>query len=241
MIKMTEYEGEILGITLPDKVELVISEAEAAVKGDTTSGALKRAKLETGLEIMVPLFVEEGTKVLVSTIDVKLTLDEPNSISEVDETIIYKAIEQKAKNRLKENLEIPGFRKGKAPANEIEKYMTPSKIFNEGFRIMVGTAFEFAQDQNPKVEPMSSPDPKPVKVSEKELVIEFSFDLRPEIKLGKYKGITTIAKQTLEVTKEEIDSVLTTYQNSICNGKAKPETGKIESGDIVTFDFKGFV
>ncbi|ATZ18799.1 elongation factor P [Williamsoniiplasma somnilux] len=71
MIKMTEYDGEILGINLPDKVELKIVEAEAAVKGDTTSGAQKKAKVETGWEIQVPLFVTEGTVVLISTIDGK--------------------------------------------------------------------------------------------------------------------------------------------------------------------------
>ncbi|AJM71787.1 elongation factor P [Mycoplasma yeatsii] len=71
MIKMTEFEGEVLGINLPDKVELTVVEAEAAVKGDTTSGAQKKAVLETGLEIMVPLFVNEQTKVIISTNDGK--------------------------------------------------------------------------------------------------------------------------------------------------------------------------
>lgn len=71
MIKMTEFEGEVLGINLPDKVELTVVEAEAAVKGDTTSGAQKKAVLETGLEIMVPLFVNEETKVIISTNDGK--------------------------------------------------------------------------------------------------------------------------------------------------------------------------
>lgn len=71
MIKMTEYDGEILGINLPDKVELVVKEAEAAVKGDTTSGAQKKAILETGWEIQVPLFVNEGTKIIVNTSDGK--------------------------------------------------------------------------------------------------------------------------------------------------------------------------
>ncbi|AUF83628.1 elongation factor P [Mesoplasma syrphidae] len=71
MIKMAEYDGEILGIALPDKVELTVTSAEAAVKGDTTSGAQKKAVVETGLEIQVPLFVNEGTKVLISTIDGK--------------------------------------------------------------------------------------------------------------------------------------------------------------------------
>ncbi|PPE05210.1 elongation factor P [Williamsoniiplasma lucivorax] len=71
MIKMTEYDGEILGIALPDKVELKIIEAEAAVKGDTTSGAQKKATVETGWEIQVPLFVNEGTVVIISTGDGK--------------------------------------------------------------------------------------------------------------------------------------------------------------------------
>lgn len=71
MLKMTEYDGEILGVSLPDKVELMVVEAEGAVKGDTTSGAQKKAKLETGYEIQVPLFVNEGTKVIINTNDGK--------------------------------------------------------------------------------------------------------------------------------------------------------------------------
>ncbi|ACU78843.1 elongation factor P [Mycoplasma mycoides] len=71
MINMTEFENEVLGIDLPVKVELTVVEAEAAVKGDTTSGAQKKAILETGLEIMVPLFVNQGTKIIVSSADGK--------------------------------------------------------------------------------------------------------------------------------------------------------------------------
>lgn len=71
MVKMTEFDGEILGISLPDKVELEITECEAAVKGDTTSGAQKKAWTNTGYEITVPLFIKQGEKVLVSTVDGK--------------------------------------------------------------------------------------------------------------------------------------------------------------------------
>jgi len=70
-IKLTKYEEEILGVDLPDKVEMIVTEAEPAVKGDTTSSALKKGKTNTGLEIMLPLFVDEGTKILVSTNDGK--------------------------------------------------------------------------------------------------------------------------------------------------------------------------
>ncbi|ARU91956.1 elongation factor P [Spiroplasma clarkii] len=71
MVKVTEYDSEILGISIPEKMELAIREAEPAVKGDTTSGAQKRAILETGLEIMVPLFIKEGDKVIINTNDGK--------------------------------------------------------------------------------------------------------------------------------------------------------------------------
>jgi elongation factor P len=70
-VNITTYEGEILGIILPDKVALKILETEPAVKGDTANNAQKLAKLETGLEVKVPLFIEEGELVLVSTSDGK--------------------------------------------------------------------------------------------------------------------------------------------------------------------------
>ena len=65
------YENEVLGVILPDKVDLLLVECEAAVKGNTATAALKNAVTETGLQIKVPLFIEQGEKVTVSTIDGK--------------------------------------------------------------------------------------------------------------------------------------------------------------------------
>ncbi len=70
-VYITTYEGEVLGMDLPDKVELKITHTEAAVKGNTTNNALKDAECETGLMIRVPLFIDEGEMVLVSTADGK--------------------------------------------------------------------------------------------------------------------------------------------------------------------------
>ena len=68
---ITFYEGEVLGIILPDKIEYKITKTEPAVKGNTTNNATKDATIETGLNIRVPLFIEEGESVLVSTNDGK--------------------------------------------------------------------------------------------------------------------------------------------------------------------------
>ena len=70
-ISIDFYEGEIIGITLPEKVEYKIIETTEAVKGNTTNNAQKDATIETGKVIKVPLFISEGENVLVSTRDGK--------------------------------------------------------------------------------------------------------------------------------------------------------------------------
>ena len=65
------YEGEMLGIELPEKVDYVITKTEPAVKGNTATNATKDAIVETGMLVKVPLFIEEGEEIIVSTKDGK--------------------------------------------------------------------------------------------------------------------------------------------------------------------------
>ena len=65
------FEGEMLGMNLPDKIALKVVHTEPAVKGNTTSSAMKDATLETGKVIKVPLFIEEGEELLISSKDGK--------------------------------------------------------------------------------------------------------------------------------------------------------------------------
>jgi elongation factor P len=61
------FDDDIIGIKLPIKVELKVTEAPPAVKGNTAQGAMKVAKLETGAEVSVPLFINEGDSIRVNT------------------------------------------------------------------------------------------------------------------------------------------------------------------------------
>ncbi len=70
-VNITSYEGEIIGVSLPDKVTLQITECEPAVKGDTATNAMKNATLETGLQVKVPLFIAEGENIVINTSDGK--------------------------------------------------------------------------------------------------------------------------------------------------------------------------
>lgn len=63
------YGSETLGVDLPNTVELVVEETEPGIKGDTASGGSKPAKMETGLYVNVPFFVNAGDKLIINTTD----------------------------------------------------------------------------------------------------------------------------------------------------------------------------
>lgn len=66
-VKLTFYQGEPLDIELPTSVDLRVTYAEVAVRGDTATGVTKKVTTETGLEVMVPSFVQEGDIIRVDT------------------------------------------------------------------------------------------------------------------------------------------------------------------------------
>ena len=66
-VEIEKMGDEILGIILPDKVTLLVTKCDPAVRGDTKTNALKDAYVETGLLVKVPMFIEEGEKIIIST------------------------------------------------------------------------------------------------------------------------------------------------------------------------------
>ena len=71
VVEIVSYEGEVIGINLPEKVSYKVIETEQAVKGNTTSGAMKDATVETGYTVKVPLFISEGEEIIITTSDGK--------------------------------------------------------------------------------------------------------------------------------------------------------------------------
>ncbi len=68
IIQLHKFNGNPIGLQMPTHVELIVAETEPGVRGDSSSGSVtKPAKLETGIEIRVPLFIKQGEKVKVST------------------------------------------------------------------------------------------------------------------------------------------------------------------------------
>ncbi|WP_274651766.1 elongation factor P [Paenibacillus humicola] len=66
-VNISSYQGEIIGITMPNSVELKVTATEPGIKGNTATGATKNATVETGLNVQVPLFINEGDMLLIDT------------------------------------------------------------------------------------------------------------------------------------------------------------------------------
>jgi elongation factor P len=69
-VKVESYEGRPISVKLPQQVTQTVVEADPVVKGQTAASSYKPAKLENGLRVMVPPFIEAGTKIVVSTDEV---------------------------------------------------------------------------------------------------------------------------------------------------------------------------
>ena len=67
LVDLTEFEGEALGVELPVTVDMLVVEAEMAVRGDTATGVTKAVKTATGLQVQVPAFVSSGDTIRVDT------------------------------------------------------------------------------------------------------------------------------------------------------------------------------
>ncbi|UHA72863.1 elongation factor P [Paenibacillus sp. 481] len=67
VVNIVSYQGEILGINLPNNVELKVVETEPGIKGNTATGATKTAVMETGLNVQVPLFINQDDVLLIDT------------------------------------------------------------------------------------------------------------------------------------------------------------------------------
>ena len=68
-VQVIQFEGEVLGVELPNTVELEVTETDPGIKGDTASGGSKPATVETGLTVQVPFFVNEGDVLVINTTD----------------------------------------------------------------------------------------------------------------------------------------------------------------------------
>ena len=134
---------------------------------------------------------------------------------------------------------IKGFRKGKAPMALVEKTYGPEIFYEDTFNEIVPEIFEKEVEEN-KLEVVSKPQIDIVQMGKgKELIFTAVVQVKPEVKLGKYKGIS-LKKVEYKVTDEDINNEL----NNMANKNSRLvsiENEPVAEKDIAVIDFEGFV
>lgn len=134
---------------------------------------------------------------------------------------------------------VPGFRKGKMPRGMFEKRFGIESLYQDALDILLPEAYESAIEET-GIEPVDRPNIDIEQMEKgKELVFKATVTVKPEVKLGEYKGLE-VEEISTEVTEEDIENELKEMQNRQAELVVK-EDGKAENDDTVVIDFEGFV
>ncbi|UQD52924.1 trigger factor [Bacillus methanolicus] len=134
---------------------------------------------------------------------------------------------------------VPGFRKGKMPRSLFEKRFGVESLYQEAIDYLLPDAYVNAIEET-GIEPVGRPEIDVEQIEKgKSLIFKATVTVKPEVKLGEYKGIEVEAFDTT-VTDEDVDNEIKAIQERHAEIVMKEE-GTAENGDIVVIDFEGFV
>lgn len=158
---------------------------------------------------------------------------------EVEAEAVAKGFKQ-AVSRISNRVNVPGFRKGKAPRKTLEMRFGKAIVAAEAQDIVINKAMNEALAEN-KLVPVTQPDIKADVFSEKEgATFTATFVKQPEVKLGEYKGLE-VEKHDVKITDEQVEEQLKMAAQQSARLKVVPEGSAVEKGDYVFIDFKGTV
>ena len=147
---------------------------------------------------------------------------------------------KKAVQKIADQVNIPGFRKGKAPRAIIEMHYGKEAVKQEAFEIVANKAYSEALDQE-KLIPVSDPKVEESTFEEgKDMELTIKVTLKPEPELGEYKGLH-VEKKEVEVTDEQVDAQIKDMMGRDAKMVVAEEGAVIEKGDFAIIDFAGTV
>ena len=153
---------------------------------------------------------------------------------------VDKAIERACK-RLSNRVNIPGFRKGKAPRLVVERHLGKDYVLNDAFEYDLAPKSYSKALEDEKIEPVTRPETDVVTLEEgKDLVFKVTVTKRPEVKLGAYKNLK-VEKNVKKITDEDVDAQVKALADRQSKMVEALEGAAVKDGDFTTLDFKGFV
>ncbi|WP_366924070.1 trigger factor [Metallumcola ferriviriculae] len=158
---------------------------------------------------------------------------------EVENEVVAAAM-TKAYTKLAKQVNIPGFRKGKAPRKVLENYIGTGPLLEEAVENVVPNAYIEAVEET-NIEPIDQPDIEMVQLEEgKPIIFKASVDVKPEVTLGEYKGLE-VAKEEKEITAEDVDKYLGTLRERYAKLVVLDKDQPAEENDTVVINFEGFL
>lgn len=149
-----------------------------------------------------------------------------------------KALDQAFK-KVRKDVQIPGFRKGKVPRKIFEARFGVEALYQDAVDIVLPSAYTAAIEET-EIEPIDQPEVDIEQIEQgKPLIFTAEVQVKPEVTLGEYKGLE-VEKQDVEVTDEDVDEEIKRLQERHAELVVKEE-GKVEEGDTVVIDFEGFI
>lgn len=157
---------------------------------------------------------------------------------EVDAEQVNKGLDAAFKKVVK-NVSLPGFRKGKVPRVLFEKRFGVEALYQDALDILLPEAYAKAVEEA-GIEPVSMPEIDIEQMEKgKSLIFKAKVTVKPEVKLGQYKGLE-VEKIDTTVTDEDVENELKRLQENYAELVVKEE-GTVENGDTAVIDFEGFV
>lgn len=141
-------------------------------------------------------------------------------------------------NKVKKDIQVPGFRKGKIPRQMFDKRFGVEALYQDALDIILPTAYGKAVEET-GIKPVDQPQVDVKEIEQgKDLVLTAEVTVEPEVELGKYKGLEgkeIDAEVTEEDVNEQIEALLAQYTELVV------KDGEVAEGDVANIDFKGFV
>jgi len=144
---------------------------------------------------------------------------------------------EKAYEKASKNFKVDGFRPGHAPKDIFMKKYKEETLWMDAAENYIEDAYKEVMEENKDLELVAQPKVEIKSLDKNGVEFVFTLVTKPEVKLGKYKGLG-IKKEETTVTKEEIEKAIEEMRNHYADYTIK--TGKIENGDIAVIDFEGF-
>lgn len=189
-------------------------------------------------EQYIILIIDVGGKTGMSAKFEKLEGNQGKLTVEVDAETFNKALDQAFKKVVKQ-VNVPGFRKGRVPRPIFEQRFGVEALYQDALDIVLPEAYTKAVEET-SIEPVSQPEIDIEQIGKNEaLIFTAEVTLKPEVKLGEYKGLE-VEKVDTEVTDEDVENELKELQKRHAELVVKEDEAAAE-GDTVVIDFEGFV